>query len=81
MPFVVPADVEILVANRLASGAYNSSDEVLRSAMNALTEVDADLEAVLLAVRELQSGDQGTPLIDAVQQVRDARKHGTGNDL
>ena len=40
MPFVIPPDVEELVAHHLASGRYHSGDEVLRSAVRALAAVD-----------------------------------------
>ena len=76
MPFVVPQDVEELVANHMASGRYRSGDEVLRSAMRALAEVDGDLVAVQQALSEWRGGDEGMPLEDAFRQIRAAGLNG-----
>ncbi len=76
MPFVVPQDVAELVANQMATGRYHSGDEVLRSAMQALAEVDEDLAAVQQALSEWRSGDEGVPLDDAFRQIRVAGQRG-----
>lgn len=70
MPFVVPHDVAELVAKHIASGRYDSGDDVLRSAMQALAEIDEDLLAIQDAVREWQDGDEGVSLGEAFQQIR-----------
>jgi putative addiction module CopG family antidote len=78
MPFVVPEDVEELVANQMASGRYRTCDEVLRSAMKALAEVDDDLDAVRQALSEWRGGDEGILLEDAFRQIRTGGPHGAG---
>ena len=78
MPFVVPKDVELLVSNHLARGGYSSRDDVLRSAMEALAEVDEDLAAVHQALREWRAGDAGIPLNDAFLRVRTAAQRDAG---
>ena len=78
MPFVVPRDVEELVADHLASGRYCSCDEVLRSAMQALATIDEDVSAVQQAVNEWRAGDEGIALADALKQIRVAASHGVG---
>ena len=55
---------------------YRSGDEVLRSAMRALAEVDDDLVAVQQALSEWRGGDEGIPLEDAFRQIRAAGLNG-----
>lgn len=74
MPFVVPLDVEELVVEYLATGQFESGDDVLRQAMQAFQELDQDLAAVREAIDELKNGDSGVPLDEAFQQVRDHSK-------
>ncbi|MEI8021694.1 MAG: type II toxin-antitoxin system ParD family antitoxin [Schlesneria sp.] len=76
MPFIVPQDVEELVVNQVASGRYRSGDEVLRSAMQALAQVDEDLVAIQDAVKEWHQGDDGIPLDDAFKKIRESRPQG-----
>ena len=76
MPFIVPQDVEDLVVNQVASGRYRSGDEVLRSAMQALAQVDEDLVAIQDAVKEWNQGDDGIPLDDAFKKIRESRPQG-----
>lgn len=72
MSIVVPRDVEEMVARQIASGRYRSDDEVLRSALQALEEVDDDYVAIQKAVDGWRRGEPGTPLADAFRQVREA---------
>ena len=73
MPFIVPQDVEELVVNQVASGRYRSGDEVLRSALQALAQVDEDLVAIQDSVKEWHQGDDGIPLDDAFKKIRESR--------
>lgn len=50
MSIVVPQDVEEMVVREIASGRYQSNDDVLRSAMLALEEVDENNLAIEEAV-------------------------------
>lgn len=79
MPLIVPPDVEALVARHVASGRYRSKDDVLRFAMEALTEVDEDLAAVQETLDEWRSGDSGVPLEDAIRTVRTRPSHDSGS--
>ncbi len=72
MSIVVPRDVEEMVARQIASGRYRSDDEVLRSALQALEDVDDDYVAIQKAVDGWRRGEPGTPLADAFRQVREA---------
>ena len=72
MPIIVPHDVEAMVADQIASGRYQSGEDVLRSAMIALAEIDDDYLAIQDAMAEWQPGQPGTALADAFRQVREA---------
>ena len=73
MPYQLSADIERLVEDRIATGAYTSVDQVLRAALEALQQSDADLAQIREAVSEWQSGDEGLPLKDAFQLIREGR--------
>ena len=73
MPYQLSADIERLVEDRIATGAYTSVDQVLRAALEALQQSDADLAQIREAVGEWQAGDEGLPLKDAFQLIREGR--------
>lgn len=72
MSIVVPHDVEEMVARQIANGRYRTDEEVLRSAMLALEEIDADYVAIQEAVDSWRRGEPGIPLAEAFRQVREA---------
>ena len=72
MSIVVPQDVEEMVARQMASGRYRTDEEVLRSALQALEEIDEDSLAIEEAVDGWWWGEPGTPLAEAFRQVREA---------
>lgn len=74
MAFPFPPDLQEFVRERLASGKYNSEEEILRDAFQALAEEEEDLEAVREAVAEWQSGDPGVPLDDAIETIRTSHR-------
>jgi antitoxin ParD1/3/4 len=45
MDIHLPADLERLVQDQVATGRYRSADEVISTALRALEEQDRDLEA------------------------------------
>lgn len=71
MAYPFPADVKQLVADRMESGGYQSEDELLRDALRALTDEEHDLGAVREAISEWRAGDEGVPLDDAFDQLRE----------
>ncbi len=73
MPYQLPADIQRLVEDRIAIGAYTSPDEVLRAALEALQLSDADLVKIQEAVDEWQAGDEGLPLNEAFQLIQEGR--------
>ena len=78
MPYLFPPDVDQLVKTRMATGYYRSEDELLRHALEALTEQDDDLAAVQEALAELNEGDSGQPLDEAFREIRQRYKSEPG---
>ena len=76
MPYTIPPDVETLVAHQMSTGRYETEDDVLRSALEALTQQDEDLAAVQAAIDEWQQGDPGVPLDEAVRLIRGSATQG-----
>lgn len=70
MSYAFPADVQELIAGRMAAGGYSTEEDVLRDALRALAEEEEDLAAVRGAVAEFRSGDAGLPLGEAFDLVR-----------
>ena len=71
MPYTIPPDVETLVAHQMTTGRYQTKDDVLRSALEALTQLDEDLAAVQAAVDDWRQGDLGLPLDDVMRRIRE----------
>ncbi len=69
MPYPFPRDVRLLVDLQLASGAYQSEDQLLREALRSLSAQGDDLAALEEAISELES-DSGQPLAEAFAEVR-----------
>ena len=73
MPYQLSADIEQLVDDRIATGAYSNPDEVLRAALEALQQNDVSLLKIQGAVDEWRAGDEGLPLDEAFQLIQDGR--------
>ncbi len=54
----------------MASGHYASEDDVLREALQALVEEEADIQAIRQAVAEMDAGDERVPLDEALESIR-----------
>ncbi len=80
MPYTIPPDVETLVAHQMSTGRYQTEDDVLRSALEALTQQDEDLAAVQAAVDDWRQGDSGLPLDEVMQRIRASATYGAAFD-
>jgi putative addiction module CopG family antidote len=78
MAYQFPPDVQRLVREQMASGKYQSEDDVLREALESLSAAEADLGAIRLALAELEAGDPGVELDEAINLIR--AKHRTASD-
>lgn len=65
-----PTSVRQLIERQLATGRYQSEDEVLEAALQRLDDELDDWPAVKIAIEALDGGDNGVSLEDAFQQVR-----------
>ena len=70
MPYSFPVDVQQLIQEQMASGKFASEDDLLREALSALCEEEADLAAIREALDELADGDEGLPLDEAFDTIR-----------
>lgn len=56
MSYQFPPDVDQMVRDRIASGHYQSADEVLRDALAALADRDAECAAIQAGIDDMRSG-------------------------
>ena len=74
MAYQFPPNIGRLVQEQMASGAYESEDDLLADALRALATRNADLTAVNDAIRDMEAGDTGRPLTEVADEIRE--KHG-----
>ncbi len=74
MTYQFPPNIDRLVKEQMASGAYESEDDLLADALRALATRNADLAAVNDAIRDMEAGDTGRPLTEVADEIRE--KHG-----
>jgi Arc/MetJ-type ribon-helix-helix transcriptional regulator len=74
MAYQFPPNIERLVKEQMASGAYESEDDLLADALRALATRSADLAAVNDAIRDMEAGDTGRSLTEVAEEIR--TRHG-----
>lgn len=72
MAIQLPDELEILVEARMATGHYDTQEEVIRLALEALRADEEDLAITRDAIKFFDEGGRGTPVAEAFAQVRDA---------
>ena len=70
MGYQFPADIQERIGARMASGEYRTEDDLLRDALLALDDRQEDLAAVREAIDDWRAGDEGVPLDDAFDSLR-----------
>ena len=78
MPYPFPPDLDQLVKERMASGIYDSEEDLIRCALLALEHEEEDVRAIEQAIQEWQSGDAGIPLDEAFAAIR--ARHGISTE-
>ena len=78
MAYQFPPNIDRLVKQQMASGAYESEDDLLADALRALAARNADLAAVNNAIHDMEAGDTGRPLMEVANEIRE--KHGWPNN-
>ena len=56
MSLVIPADIQERVNALLETGRYSSEEDILRAAVSALEEQDADLAAIQRGIDDMVTG-------------------------
>jgi Arc/MetJ-type ribon-helix-helix transcriptional regulator len=56
MSLIIPADVQERVNALLGTGLYSSEEEILRAAVAALEQQNADLAAIQGGINDLENG-------------------------
>ena len=69
MAYSFPSELQHLVNQQMATGHYNSEDDLLREALLALEEDDSDLIALREAVADYEAGDRGMPLDEVFSKI------------
>ncbi len=66
----IPDDVQAAIDAKVASGRYADDETVLREALASLDEFDEDVTKLQTAIDDWRSGDEGMPIDQAVQSIR-----------
>jgi Arc/MetJ-type ribon-helix-helix transcriptional regulator len=83
MSYPFPPDIAALVEQQMATGRYRSEDDLLRDALERLTEEtladDQDWEAVLEGLEEVDRGERGMSVDETFRWIleRHSNKHRT----
>ena len=75
MTYRFPPDLQELIQAQMSNGGYDTEDDLLRAALQSLSEEQKDLAAIRQAIAERRAGDEGVPLDEAFALVRE--KHQT----
>lgn len=66
----IPEDVQAAIDAKVASGQYADDETVLREALASLDDFDEDVAKLQTAINDWRSGDEGMPIDQAVQEIR-----------
>ena len=69
-----PPDIEALIQAQLASGIYQSQDDLFRAALEHLAAQDEEVRAIEQSIELLDAGDPGIPLDDAFASLREKHR-------
>ena len=70
MSYQFPPKLDELVKRQMAVGNFDSEDELLMVALRTLEEEQADWAAVEESLKTLDEGEQGLPLDEAFDAIR-----------
>lgn len=73
MSYAFPPDIAALVQQQMVAGRYRSEDDLLRDALERLTEEtsadDEDLEAILEGLKDVDRGEPGMSVDEAFRWI------------
>ena len=70
MASLYPPLVEEVVRQKMASGRYESEEQLLLHALDLLDDEEDDAQAIQEALDSLDRGEPGVPLDEAFQKLR-----------
>ena len=73
MSLIIPADIQQRVNILLGTGRYASEEEILRAAVAALEEQNADLAAIQSGINDMENG-RYRPFADFDAEFRERNK-------
>jgi Arc/MetJ-type ribon-helix-helix transcriptional regulator len=76
MPYSFPPDVNARVCAHMSSVKYASEEELLRAALQALSEEEEAIAAIRESIGDWHAGDPGVPLESAFASIRARHKLG-----
>jgi Arc/MetJ-type ribon-helix-helix transcriptional regulator len=79
MQYQFPPDVEERIHARMASGQYDSEDDLFRAALDTLESVETEARELQTAIDAVKKGDAPVPLDDAFRALR--QKHNLPTDV
>jgi putative addiction module CopG family antidote len=74
MTYQVSPEVARLIENKMSSGKYGSTDELLLDALQLLEEEENELSAIQEGLDSLDRGEKGISLDEAFSKLRKQHK-------
>jgi Arc/MetJ-type ribon-helix-helix transcriptional regulator len=68
--YQVPPDIEALIQQQIATGQFQTPDQVLRIALEQLAAQEEAIRAIQVSIDALEAGDPGIPVDDAFAAIR-----------
>jgi Arc/MetJ-type ribon-helix-helix transcriptional regulator len=70
MSYPFPQDLQEIIAAKMSTGRYASEDDLLREAVRALGDDEANWQAIEEGLADYEAGDRGLPLAEAFETVK-----------
>jgi Arc/MetJ-type ribon-helix-helix transcriptional regulator len=77
MSLTIPADLQLRMSALLGTGRYASEEEILRAAVTALEEQNADLTAIQSGINDMENG-RYRPFAEFDAEFRERNQIGNG---
>ena len=74
MAYQFSSSIEQLIREKMASGKYSSEEELLLDALQSLDANEEELRAIQEGIDSVDRGDEGVPLDEAFQKLRDKHR-------
>ncbi len=71
MGYTFPSDIQQQLNQLMATGVFQSEDDLIRHAMANLALQQADLAAVAASLRDFDNGERGCSASDSITAIRE----------